>query len=150
MEERDYYVKLIKESLARGTAAIAISIIVSAVIFLFSSCATKTRVEYRDVNHYITNTVHDTLIDKYSDSVYVNVYVKGDTVYSEKYKEKIRFRDRIVERHDTCYKDSVVTKTEVTTKEIIKIPKIFYISLVISVICIIFAIVKLLRWLKKL
>ena len=39
MEERDYYVKLIKESLARGTAAIAISIIVSAVIFLFSSCA---------------------------------------------------------------------------------------------------------------
>lgn len=122
------------------------------VLNILTSCSLLEKIEYRDrdVNHYITNTVHDTLIDKYSDSVYVNVYVKGDTVYSEKYKEKIRFRDRIVERHDTCYKDSVVTKTEVTTKEIIKIPKIFYISLVISVICIIFAIVKLLRWLKKL
>ena len=122
------------------------------VLNILTSCSLLEKIEYRDrdVNHYITNTVHDTIIDKYSDSVYVNVYVKGDTVYSEKYKEKIRFRDRIVERHDTCYKDSVVTKTEVTTKEIIKIPKIFYISLVISIICIIFAIAKLLRWLKKL
>ena len=88
-------------------------ILFAAILFITSSCATKTKIEYRDrdVNHYITNVVHDTLIDKTTDSVYVNVYTKGDTVFKEKYKERTRWRDRIVERHDTCYKDSIVIET---------------------------------------
>ena len=117
---------------------------------VFCSCATKTKIEYRDrdVNHYITNTVHDTLIDKTTDSVYFEVKVKGDTVYQTKYKEKTRWRDRIIERHDTCWRDSVVTEYKETVKEVTKIPKIFWVSLFISIICVIFAFIKLVRWLQ--
>ena len=120
------------------------------VVFFFASCATRTRIEYRDrdVNHYITNTVHDTLIDKTTDSVYVYVTTKNDTVYHNVYKEKTRWRDRIVEKYDTCYRDSVVTEYKETTKEIIKIPKIFWCSFVFSIIIIIFAFIKLIKWLQ--
>ena len=130
------------------TMQIAIFVIVA--LLLFTSCATKTKIEYRDrdVNHYVTNTVHDTLIDKTTDSVYFEVLVKGDTVYKTKYKEKTRWRDRIIERHDTCWRDSVVTEYKETVKEVTKIPKILNVSLFISIICIIFVFVKFIRWLK--
>ena len=125
------------------------------IIFLFllmalCSCATRTKIEYRDrdVNHYTTNTVHDTLIDKTTDSVYVCVTTKNDTVYRNVYKEKTRWRDRIVEKHDTCWRDSVVTEYKETEKEITKIPKIFWCSFVFSIIIIIFAFIKLLKWLQ--
>ena len=96
------------------------------VAFSLTSCSTKRIVEYRDrdVNHYITNTIHDTLTNQTFDSVYFEVKVKGDTVFATKYKEKIRWRDRIVERHDTCWKDSIVTHDREIVKEITKIPKI--------------------------
>lgn len=120
------------------------------LVVFFSCCSTKKQIEYvdRDINHYITNTVHDTLVDKTTDSVYFEVKVKGDTVYQTKYKEKTRWRDRIIERHDTCWRDSVVTEYKETIKEVTKIPKIFKISLVFSILCCIFAFVKLIRWLK--
>lgn len=121
---------------------------VVVALICFCSCATKTKVEYRDVNHYITNTIHDTLIDKTTDSVYVNVLVKGDTVFVTKYKEKTRWRDKIVERHDTCWRDSVVTQYKETVKEVTKIPKLYKFSLIISILCIIFAIKKIVRWLQ--
>lgn len=130
------------------TMQIAIFVIVA--LLLFTSCATKTKIEYRDrdVNHYVTNTVHDTLTDKTTDSVYFEVLVKGDTVYKTKYKEKTRWRDRIIERHDTCWRDSVVTEYKGTVKEVTKTPKILNVFLFISIICIIFVFVKLIRWLK--
>lgn len=125
-------------------------IFVIIALMLFTSCATRKVVEYRDrdVNHYITNTVHDTLIDKTTDSVYFEVKVKGDTVYQTKYKEKTRWRDRIIERHDTCWRDSVVTEYKEMVKEVTKIPKIYKVSLFISIICIIFAFIKLIRWVQ--
>ena len=128
---------------------IRFAFVLSLLAFL-CSCATKTKIEYRDrdVNHYITNTVHDTLIDKTTDSVYFEVMVKGDTVFKTKYKERTRWRDRIVERHDTCWRDSVVTEYKETTKEVVKIPKIYSISLWFSIICVIFAMIKLMRWLR--
>ena len=151
-EDKEYYINLWKQcSLANcGCGTYVYAIIAFIVILTLSSCATKTRIEYRDrdVNHYITNTVHDTLIDKSTDSVYFEVKVKGDTVFATKYKEKTRWRDRIVEKHDTCWRDSVVTEYKETTKEIIKIPKIFWGSFVFSIICIIFATIKLIRWLR--
>ena len=123
-----------------------------AITVIVTSCATRTKVEYRDgvVDHYITNIVHDTLIDKTTDSVYVNVYTKGDTVFSERYKEKIRWRDRIVVKHDTCWRDSTTIIRKETTKEITKIPKLFKISFVISTLVIIFAFVKFIRYIKGL
>lgn len=125
--------------------------IVFFVVLLFSSCATKTVVEYRDrdVNHYNTIVQHDTLRENIHDSIYVEIKAHGDTIYNTKYIERTRWRDKIVEKHDTCYKDSVVTEYKETTKEIVKIPKIYSISLWFSIICIIFAIIKLARWLPK-
>lgn len=119
-------------------------------VVLFSSCATKTKIEYRDriVYRYITNTVHDTLVDKTTDSVYFEVRVKGDTVFQTKYKEKTRWRDRIVERHDTCWRDSIVTEYKERVTEVVKYPKNYKYLLVFSILVIIFAIYKLLRWLR--
>ena len=124
--------------------------LIALCVIMLASCATKTKIEYRDrdVNHYITNTVHDTLIDKTTDSVYFEVMVKGDTVFQTKYKEKTRWRDRIVERHDTCWRDSVVTEYKETVKEVTKIPKIYRYSLILSILVIIFAFVKIYRWLR--
>lgn len=59
----------------------------------------KTEYVYQDVHH------RDTLITK--DSVYIREWLKGDTVYIEKYKDKYVFRDRwrdsisVREVHDT-------------------------------------------------
>ena len=126
------------------------AIFVIVALMLFTSCVTRKVVEYRDrdVNHYITNTVHDTLINKTTDSVYFEVKVKGDTVYQTKYKEKTKWRDRIIERHDTCWRDSIVTHKIETTKKVVKYPKTHWWLLGISIISIIFAIIKLKRWLK--
>lgn len=65
---------------------------------------------------YVYNTVHhhDTTIRR--DSVYLREYVKGDTVFVEKYKDRYIFRDRwrdsirIEERHDTTAVEVKVEK----------------------------------------
>lgn len=119
-------------------------------IICFTSCATKTKIEYRDriVDHYNTIVQHDTLREHTSDSIFEKIYVKGDTVYNTKYVEKTRWRDRIVDIHDTCWRDSVVTEYKETTKEVTKIPKLLWISMCFSILVIIFAFVKLFRWLQ--
>lgn len=152
MNNDELYARIMQESLMHrnGCGHPMLAMIIIAIILIFSSCATKKKIEYigRDVNHYITNTVHDTLIDKTTDSVYFEVKVKGDTVYQTKYKEKTRWRDRIIERHDTCWRDNVVTEYKETVKEVTKKPKILNVSLFISIICIIFVFVKFIKWLK--
>lgn len=124
--------------------------LVVVLLLLLSSCATKTKIEYRDrdVNHYITNTVHDTLIDKTTDSVYFEVKVKGDTVFQTKYRERVVWKEKIKEQHDTLWRDSVVTEYKETVKEVVKIPNIYKFSLVFMVIGVIFAFIKFTRWLK--
>lgn len=119
------------------------------IILLFSSCATKSHVEYvdKEVVKYNTNVVHDTLIQHTHDSVYHTIFQKGDTIYDTKYVEKTRWRDRIVERHDTCWRDSVVTEYKETTKEIVKYPKSYWYSIGISFLFFIFAFIKLTIWL---
>lgn len=125
-------------------------ILFAAILFITSSCATKTKIEYRDryVNRYITNVVHDTLIDKTTDSVYFEVKVKGDTVFQTKYRERVVWKEKIKEQHDTLWRDSVATEHKETVREVVKIPKIYSLSLWFSIVCIIFAIVKLMRWLR--
>ena len=125
-------------------------IILFVIALFFTSCATRTKIEYRDrdVNHYITNTVHDTVMVKEKDSTYHKIEVRNDTVFDTKYVEKTKWRDHIVEKHDTCYRDSVLTEYKETTKEVVKYPKTYWYFLAISVISIIFAIVKLVRWLR--
>lgn len=124
--------------------------IIIAVIMLFSSCATKTKIEYRDrdVVKYNTSYVHDTTFVEKHDSVYHTIFQKGDTVYDTKYVERTRLRDNIVVKKDTCWRDSIVTIKKETVKEVTKIPKLFKITFVFSILVIIFAIVKLVRWLQ--
>lgn len=125
-------------------------VILFIIVMFFSSCATRKTIEYRDrdVNHYITNTVHDTVRIHDKDSVAHTIRIIGDTVYDTKYVEKTRWRDRIVEKHDTCWRDSVVTEYKETTKEVVKYPKTYWWFLGISIISIIFAFVKVSRWLR--
>ena len=126
------------------------AVIIIAIVLILSSCATKTKIEYRDrlVDNYITKEVHDTLRENTTDSVYFEVVVKGDTVYQTKYKEKTKWRDRVVERRDTCWRDSVVTEYKETTKEIVKYPKTYWWFLGISLISVIFAIIKIIRYIQ--
>lgn len=125
-------------------------VIIILIASFFSSCATKSKIEYRDriVDNYITKEVHDTLRENTTDSVYFEVIAKGDTVFKTKYKEKTRWRDRVVERIDTCWRDSVVTEYKETEKEVVKYPKTYWWFLGISIISIIFAFVKLTRWVQ--
>lgn len=127
------------------------TIIAFLSLFLLAACATRTRIEYRDrdVNHYITNTIHDTLINNTRDSIYVEVLAKGDTIWRTKYVEKTRWRDRIVERHDTCWRDSIVVEYKENVKEVTRVPKIYKFSLLLSILCIIFVFIKFTRWLKR-
>lgn len=119
-------------------------------LFILTGCATKTKIEYvdRDVVKYETKIQHDTLINNVHDSIYHTIFQKGDTIYDTKYVEKTKYRDRIVYQCDTCWRDSVATEYKETVKEVIKIPKIYTVSLIFSILCVIFAIYKVLRWLR--
>jgi hypothetical protein len=80
--------------------------------------------------------------------VYHTVFQKGDTIYDTKYVEKTKYRDRVVVRIDTCYRDSIQTVINESVKEKQIIPKWCYFCVVISILVIIFAIVKVIRWLQ--
>lgn len=113
------------------------------------SCATKTKIEYvdREVVKYKTKVEHDTLINNIHDSIYHTIFQKGDTIYNTKYVEHTLWRDKVVVKIDTCYRDSLQTITKETTIEKKVIPKWCYFSLVICGLFIIFAIYKITKWL---
>lgn len=89
------------------------------LVFLFASCATRKSIEYRDrvVTEYQTREVHDTLREKTTDSVYLEVKTFNDTVYVTKYKERFRWRDKIVIKIDTIVKDSIVVQEKAVVIE---------------------------------
>ena len=146
-KDKKYYEELWNRN---GCSTPIYAVVIIGILIFFSSCATKTKIEYvdREVVRYETEIQHDTLINNIHDSVYHTIFQKGDTVYDTKYIEKTKFRDKIVVRYDTCWRDSVVTEYKETVVEKQKIPKWCYYSLVISGILIIFAFVKLVRWLQ--
>ena len=124
--------------------------LLSILCLMLVGCRTTKQVEYRDryIDRYITQVQHDTLREHITDSVYFEVLQKGDTIYQTKYKEVVRWKERIVERHDTCFRDSIVTEYKENVKEIKYIPKIYHISMGISILLLIFALVKIGVWLK--
>lgn len=121
------------------------------ILILISSCATKTKIEYvdREVVKYEYKTLYDTLIYNTHDSIYETVYQKGDTIYNVKYKEIVRYKDKIKYQTDTIYKDSIqnVVNKETVTKKII--PKWCYYCLLFSILCTIFAIYNIIKWLRS-
>ena len=121
-------------------------------VLLFVGCATKSKIEFRDrdVFKYITSVQHDTLINNIHDSVYNNIFTRGDTVYNIKYKERVAYRDRIVFRNDTIKKDSIQTQYKENTIIKNKIPKWCWILLVINIILCTFVGVKFyIKWQSK-
>lgn len=152
MDNDELYARIMHESLTQrnGCGQPMLAAIIIAIILIFSSCATKKQIEYvdREVVKYQKELVHDTLIQHTHDSVYHTVFQKGDTIYDTKYVEKTKYRDRVVVRIDTCYRDSVQTVIKESVKEKQIIPKWCYYLLVFSIIVIIFAIVKVIRWLQ--
>lgn len=152
MDNNRFYKKLWNDSpMGRiGCGSPIVAIIIITLILVFSSCATKTKIEYvdREVVKYETKIQHDTLINNIHDSVYHTVFQKGDTIYDTKYVKKTKYRDRVVVRIDTCYRDSIQTVIKESVKEKQIIPKWCYYLLVISILVIIFAIVKVIRWLQ--
>lgn len=152
MNDNTFYNRLWEESpMGRiGCGSPIVAAIIITLILVFSSCATKTKIEYvdREVVKYETKIQHDTLINNIHDSVYHTVFQKGDTIYDTKYVEKTKYRDRVVVRIDTCYRDSIQTVIKESVKEKQIIPKWCYYLLVFSIIVIIFAIVKVIRWLQ--
>lgn len=154
MNNNTFYNRLWEESpMGRmGCGSPIVAAIIITLILVFSSCATKTKIEYvdREVVKYETKIQHDTLINNIHDSVYHTVFQKGDTIYDTKYVEKTKYRDRVVVRIDTCYRDSIQTVIKESVKEKQIIPKWCYYLLVFSIIVIIFAINKIIRWLQTL
>lgn len=117
---------------------------------LCCSCATRREIEYvdREVVKVEKEVVHDTLREEKHDSVYVSVEKRNDTVFSTKYVERTKYRDRIVEKYDTITKDSIIvqTKEEITEKRVT--PKWCYVCLAVCIVFVGFYIIKILRWLK--
>ncbi len=70
------------------------------LVWMLQAC-TSTKclptVEYRD--SIVTRYLHDTIQTYEKDSIYI--HSKGDTVWRERWS--IRYRDKVVERHDTIY-----------------------------------------------
>ena len=133
-----------------GCGTPILAAIILFVVMVLSSCATKTKIEYvdREVVKYQKEFVHDTLIQHTHDSIYHTVFQKGDTVFDTKYVEKTKWRDRVVYKTDTCYRDSVYTQIKEKTVEKQIIPKWCYFCLVVCAIFLTFAIRKLIRWLQ--
>ena len=127
-------------------------IIIILALFTIVGCATKTHIEYKDreVLKYIKSIQHDTLISNVHDSIYNNIYTKGDTVYNFKYKERIAYKDRIVYKNDTIKRDSIQTQYKEKTIIKTKTPKWCWILLVINLIICIFVGVKFyMKWRTK-
>lgn len=76
-----------------------IALLLSWVLRGCKTCECLPSVEYRD--SIVTRYHHDTIQTYEKDSIYI--YAKGDTVWRERWS--IRWRDKIVERHDTIYCD---------------------------------------------
>lgn len=152
MDNNELYARIMQESLMyrNGCGQTMLAMVIIAIILVFSSCATKKQIEYvdREVVKYETKIQHDTLINNIHDSVYHTVFQKGDTIYDTKYVEKTKWRDRVVYKTDTCYRDSICTQIKEKTVEKQTIPKWCYYCLVVCVIFIIFAIRKLIQWLQ--
>ena len=93
-------------------------IVIFLVLFLcFPSCSIfKPRYIDRWHTEYVINNVHhrDTIITK--DSVYIREWMKGDTIYLEKYRDRYVYRDRwrdsisVREVHDTTTVEKKVEK----------------------------------------
>ena len=103
----------------RNVVAWMIAYIISAciVVLIFCGCTTTKYIPVetvRDVYHNTTDTIRDSI----SHTVYVNQYVKGDTVYNDRieylYKDRWKVHDSIVILRDSIpYPVEVIKEVEI-------------------------------------
>lgn len=83
----------------RIVAGIVICLLWLCLLNSCKTCECFPSIEYRD--SIVTRYYHDTIQTYEKDSVFI--HARGDTVWRERWS--IRWRDKIVERHDTIYQD---------------------------------------------
>lgn len=83
----------------RIVAGIVICLLWLCLLNSCKTCECLPSIEYRD--SIVTRYYHDTIQTYEKDSVFI--HARGDTVWRERWS--IRWRDKIVERHDTIYQD---------------------------------------------
>ncbi len=88
----------------------AIGFTICCLLVGCKTCECIPTVEYRD--SVVTRYHHDTIQTYEKDSIYI--HQRGDTVWRERWS--IRYRDKIVERHDTIYQDK--------QKEVVRVEKV--------------------------
>ena len=102
----------------RAIIGMIIYIISACIIALiFCGCTTTKYIPIetvRDVYHNTTDTIRDSI----SHTVYVNQYVKGDTVYNDRieylYKDRWKVHDSIVIQRDSIpYPVEVINEVEI-------------------------------------
>lgn len=102
----------------RAIIGMVIYIISACIIALiFCGCTTTKYIPVetvRDVYHNTTDTIRDSI----SHTVYVNQYVKGDTVYNDRveylYKDRWKVHDSIVIQRDSIpYPVEVIKEVEI-------------------------------------
>ena len=84
------------------------------LIWCLQACTTTKCLpvtEYRD--SVVVRLQHDTIQTYEKDSIYI--HQKGDTIYRERWS--IRYRDKVVERHDTIYQSD--NKHDVEIREVV-------------------------------
>ena len=103
----------------RNAVAWMIAYIISAciVVLIFCGCTTTKYIPVETVKDVYHNTT-DTIRDSISHTVYVNQYVKGDTVYNDRieylYKDRWRVHDSIVIQRDSIpYPVEVINEVEI-------------------------------------
>lgn len=83
----------------RIVAGIVICLLWLCLLNSCKTCECFPGIEYRD--SIVTHYYHDTIQTFEKDSIFI--HARGDTVWRERWS--IRWRDKIVERHDTIYQD---------------------------------------------
>ena len=99
----------------RGRALWALSCTILFMAFL-ATPGCSPRIVEKVVHQHDTTEIHHRDSIYRRDSVWMREYVKGDTIYLEKYRDRILYRDR--------WRDSIVVRGDSVTVEAVKEVKV--------------------------